>query len=373
MLEISKTQTICDEAFMQRALQISLNARINAPPNPWVGCVIVKNGYILSEGYTQPNGGPHAETIALQAAGDQAEGSDMFVTLEPCSHYGRTPPCAEALIRKKIKRVIIGIEDPDPLVQGRGMNALRQAGIQVTLGVLEREIKNFLTPYLKHRKTGIPYCLAKGAISIDGRTAAQDYTSKWISCPEARADAHLLRAESQAILIGTGTAFKDNPALTVRDTSQIPLKQPLRVILDAHGRIEPTFPLFDAKLAPTLVFTSNACNQKTLKKWGEAGASVEIIPMSDNNRHLNLFDPLKILGKKGIVQLLIEGGPTLLNSFFQEKLIDRFVVYVGPRLLGDNGIPLFNGFKVNTIDDAPLLKLIESKKCGHSMRLDYEF
>lgn len=360
-----------DEAYMLRALDISRQARITAPPNPWVGCVLVKDGEIIGEGFTARPGGPHAEVNALNQAGHRATGATAYVTLEPCSHYGRTPPCALALIKARIARVVIGIEDPDQKVSGQGIRLLRDAGISVTTGLCKEAVGQCLAPYLHQRKTGLPYCVAKAAVSIDGRIAAKDGSSQWITGEEARRDAHLLRAESQAIMIGAGTAVNDSPRLTVRAIEPSPTTPPLRVLLDSSGRAAAHSPLFDQSLAPTLVVTTQRCPKATVEAWEKMGAEVLLVDCSANGRGVELGAVLRHLGARGIVQLLVEGGGTLLGSFIEANLLQHFSLYVGPCILGSGGLPLFGMDAIESIAAAPRLKLMSVKQLGDSLRADY--
>ncbi len=360
-----------DEYFMQLAIELGKKARLIAPPNPWVGAIIVKNDQIVGTGFTQAPGGNHAEIIALNKASLKAENSTIYITLEPCSHHGRTPPCVDALIKAKVGRVVIALKDPDAKVSGNGLKALENAGIPYVLGICENEAFSSLQPYLHQRTTGKPFVVAKSAISLDGRTAASDGSSKWISNEKARQDAHHLRLYSQAILIGSSTALNDSPTLNVRGIeSDIPLKQPLRVLFDGLGKVLPHGPLFDQSISKTLVFTSHFCNPKTLDAWRAKNIDVQVIDHSDDGK-LDIEQALDFLGKLGILQLLVEGGSTILTSFLKKQAIDRLILYVSPKILGDRGYPLFKDFSVDTIEKAPLLKLSNSKQIGDCMRLDY--
>lgn len=367
-------ETVADQdiAMMERALNLASRARVIAPPNPWVGCVIVKQGKIVGEGFTQKAGGAHAESIALQAANGQTEGATVYVTLEPCSHFGRTAPCANALIEAGVSRVVIGIQDPDEHVQGSGIARLRHAGIEVVEGVHSEAVKASLAPYLYHRMTGSPYCLLKGAASIDGRVAAQDGTSQWISSPEALADCHQIRAESQAILIGSGTACTDLPSLTVRNVPESPPIPPLRVVLDSHGKVLPKGPLFDTSLAPTLMITTENCQEKVRKDWKSSGVQIETVSAGENGIGVDLSQVLALLGKRGILQLMIEGGGKIHGGFLEAKLINRYVIYIGARILGSLGIPLFATETITTLLESPQLNLLSAKILGNTVRLDYE-
>lgn len=360
-----------DEAAMLHAISLGEKARVIAPPNPWVGCVITQDGRIIGEGYTQQNGIPHAETVALEAAGTKSKGATVYVSLEPCSHYGRTPPCAKALIQAEVSRVVIALEDPDHRVKGGGIQMLRNAGIKVDVGIESASASQSLEAYLWQRKTGSPFCFAKSAISIDGRIAAVDGSSQWITSPEARLDAHRLRAESQAIMIGIGTALSDKPALTVRHVEKLPAQQPLRVVLDSMGRLLAPCPLLDTSQASTLIFTTDKCPAKIKTIWIKAGIEVIELPYSEENEGIDLHAALKILGKRGIIQVLIEGGSTLIGNMLKQHLINRLALYVGPCILGETGLALFKNVGVKTLDEAPKLSLINGFRIGDCFRLDY--
>ncbi len=359
--------------FMNRAIELAQRARLLAPPNPWVGCVIIKHGEIIGEGWTQPYGGDHAEAVALNSAKEEVFGATLYVTLEPCPMHGKVAPCTEAIIRAGIKKVVVGIEDPDPRVKGRGIAALKRAGIEVEKGLLENEIQANLQPYIYHRKTGMPFCLLKAAISMDGKIAAKNGSSIWITDKPAREDVHRIRAESQAILIGTNTAIEDSPTLTVRDVSFPIDKQPLRIVLDAKGRIEPIGPLFNTSLAPTLILTSEKVSQERIKQWEDKGCEVQIIPFNTQNDGLDLKNALHLLGQRGIVQLLIEGGSQLFSSLINEKLVNRLVLYMGACLLGAEGVSLFSKLNLESIDDAIRMHMQQLTRLGKDIRIDYTF
>ena len=352
MLETKEQQLF----FMRLALQLGEQGRITAPPNPWVGCVVVKEGEILGEGYHLAPGHPHAESVALKKAGLLARGATAYVTLEPCAHHGRTPPCVEALIKAGVKRVVIPFLDPDPQVAGSGVKALEKAGLDVEIGVAADEAARSLEPYLHHRRTKTPFCVLKSAMSLDGRTAAADGTSKWITSEEARDDVQRLRAHSQAILIGSGTALADHPRLTVRSIDGA--TPPLRVVLDSEGKVPPEGPLFDPTLAPTLVFT-------TKKTWEKEGVEVIEAPK------VTLEGVLEELGRRNVIQLLVEGGPHLHTAFIKEGRAHRLALYIGDCVLGEEGLPLLPGLEVSTIEAAPRYALDGVLRFGNSVRLDY--
>ena len=360
-----------DEHFMDFAIALGEEARGISPPNPWVGCVIVKDGHIVGCGNTHKNGGNHAEINALNEAGHHTIGATLYVTLEPCCHFGKTPPCVDAIIKAKIAKIVIALSDPDKKVCGQGFEKLKNAGIDVVVGVCKEDAFNSLESYLYQRVNLKPFVVAKAALSIDGRTAPFSGTSQWISTEKAREDSHYLRFQSQAILVGSVTAIMDQPTLNVRgQITEKLLNQPLRVLFDRQGKVPATGPLFDKTIANTLVFTSKDCPENVIHAWKMAGAEVELIKSTDEEK-LDIEEALLILGKRGIIQLLLEGGSTLLGSFLKKQAINRLVLYVGPVILGDSGTPLFKDFFVNSLKDAPQLKLLDTKPIDDCIRLDY--
>ncbi len=313
---------------MARAIELAASVRGSTSPNPWVGCVIEPGGF---EGATQPPGGPHAEVVALAAAGEAARGATLFTTLEPCSHTGRTGPCTEAIVAAGVRRVVAAIEDPDPKVRGRGFAALREAGIEVEVGEGADEVRAQLAPYIKHRTTGRPWVVLKLAATLDGRTAAPDGSSRWITGEEARRDAHRLRAESDAVVVGAGTVRADDPELTVRSVPAT--RQPLRVVV---GEAPPL-----ARVRPALEVA------------GEPGAILDQ------------------LGAMGVVQALIEGGPTVAGEFHRAGLVDRYVVYLAPALLGgDDGRPVLAGPGAPTMDDVWRGRIVSVERLGGDLRVE---
>ena len=320
-----------DEALMGEAIAVAATARTTASPNPWVGCVIVPAGDGPAvEAATHPPGGPHAEAAALALAGDAARGATVYVTLEPCAHHGRTAPCAEALVAAGVRRVVVGLEDPDARVRGRGIALLRRSGIEVTVGVGAARIAEQLAPYLKHRRTGRPWVVLKLAATLDGRIAAADGSSRWITGPLARADAHRLRAESDAVVIGAGTVRADDPALTVRDADG---PDPLRVVL---GQIPE-----GARVAPAL---------------SESG---------------DLGSVLDRLGGRDVLQVLVEGGATVAAGFHRAGLVDRYVLYLAPALAGGDDSPgLFRGPGAASIGDMWRGRILSVERLGPDLRVE---
>ena len=365
---------LSDEAAMAEAVALGERGRLTAAPNPWVGSVIVgARGEIVGRGFHHRAGEPHAEVHALREAGERARGATAYVTLEPCAHHGRTPPCAPALVDAGVSRVVVAVLDPDERVAGRGIDILRAAGVSVRVGVGGEAAARSLAPYLHHRRTGRPFCLLKTAGSLDGRTAAADGTSQWITGPEARADAHRLRAESGAVVVGAGTALADQPSLTYRNLdfeAGLTPSQPLRVVLDAAGRVPATGPLFDLGVAPTLVLTTSAADAETCRAWAEAGVEVEELPPAAGGVDVGMV--LDVLGRRGIVQVMVEGGATLHCALLRAGLADRLVVYTGGVLLGAGGLPLFAGPGPGTLTEASRWRLAGVRQLGGDARLDWE-
>jgi diaminohydroxyphosphoribosylaminopyrimidine deaminase/5-amino-6-(5-phosphoribosylamino)uracil reductase len=362
-----------EEEVMAEAVALGEQGRLTAPPNPWVGSIVVRGGEVVGRGFHRAPGEPHAEIVALAQAGRRARGATVFVTLEPCVHVGRTPPCVPALVEAGVARVVVAVGDPDPRVRGRGLEQLRAAGVAVEAGVGAAAAAASLAPYLHHRRTGRPLCLLKAAVSLDGRTAAADGSSRWITGPEARADAHRLRAESQAVVVGAGTALADRPALTAREVEPAPPRQPLRVLLDARGRVPAEGPLFDPALAATLVLTTAAAPQEAVKAWLEAGADVEELPPDrGDGGGVDLSAALGVLGGRGILQVMVEGGAFLHGALVRAGLADRMILYVGGRLLGEAGRPLLAGPGPSTIDEAPYWRIVSRRPLGPDVRLDCE-
>jgi diaminohydroxyphosphoribosylaminopyrimidine deaminase/5-amino-6-(5-phosphoribosylamino)uracil reductase len=356
---------------MERAISLAEAARRETPPNPWVGCVLVDpDGVVVGEGATAAPGGPHAEIAALRAAGIRARGTTAYVTLEPCCHTGRTGPCADALIAAGVQRVVAALEDPDPLVAGAGFARLRGAGIDVETGVGAAAATQTLRAYLHHRSTGRPWCVLKTAMSLDGRTAAADGSSRWITGPMARADGHRLRADSQAVLVGSGTALADAPSLTARDVDPPVVRQPLRVLVDGRGRVPAAGPLFDIDLAPTLVLTTERSPDARRDDWQAAGAKVEVLGAAPAGG-VDLRAALELLGREGVLQVLVEGGATVHGSLLDAGLADEIVAYVAPVVLGPDAHPAFET-GTRALAGAPSGRVVSVDEIGGDVRIVVE-
>ncbi len=353
---------------MRRALDLALKGLGLAAPNPLVGAVVVHDGRVVGEGWHEGPGTPHAEVAALREAGSQARGATLYVTLEPCSHHGRTPPCAPVLVEAGVTRVVAAVCDPNPVVDGRGFALLREAGLEVRDGVLKEEGLTLIAGFAKHVRTGLPLVTLKMAASLDGRVAARDRSSRWITGEAARQDVHLLRAASGAIVVGAKTAAVDDPSLTVRWPG-FRGRPPLRVLLDAKGRTPATGALFD-RSAPTLVATIPTSSAEARRTWEESGAEVLILDDPGASGRVPMRDLMRSLGKRDIQDVLIEGGPTVAWSAVEEGVVDRLVLYLAPKLIGGRDAPgILEGEGIASIADAFPIQIKAITRIGDDMRV----
>ncbi|MBD1399605.1 bifunctional diaminohydroxyphosphoribosylaminopyrimidine deaminase/5-amino-6-(5-phosphoribosylamino)uracil reductase RibD [Pelovirga terrestris] len=352
--------------FMQRALELAEQGRGRTAPNPPVGAVIVKDGQIVGEGFHPKAGMPHAEVYALEQAGAKAQGADVYVTLEPCSHTGRTPPCARALIAAGIRRVFVAVIDPDPRVSGAGITLLREAGIQVTVGLGREQAAELLAGFSKHLRCGHPWTIYKAAMTLDGHTATAVGDSRWISCEESRLRVHRLRNRVEAIMVGIETVLKDDPQLNVRLPGE-QSRDPLRVVVDSRLR----FPLTAKMLAqdsPAATLIATCCDDKArISALTAAGAEVLVLPADEAGRVplQSLWDEL---GRRNVQYLLLEGGSTLATSAWNACLIDELMVFVAPRLVG--GCPtsgLFSGVGAILMADSAMLEDVRHETSGSDL------
>lgn len=318
-----------DEQFMSRALALAAQGLYTTTPNPRVGCVIVRNAQIVGEGWHVRAGEPHAEVHALRAAGELARGATAYVTLEPCSHYGRTPPCAEALIAAGVSRVIVAMQDPNPQVAGNGLAKLAAAGLVVECGLMEHAARELNIGFVSRMTRGRPWLRIKTGCSLDGRTALMNGQSQWITSPESRADVQKLRARSCAMLTGIGTVLADDPQLTVRDFAIE--RQPLRVVVDSQLRIQPT-----AKLLQTPGVLIVCAVEERERKHALEVAGAEVLCLPAEGR-VDLVALLAELGRRGCNEVTVEAGAKLAGAFAQARLIDEWVIYQAPVLIGDPG------------------------------------
>eukprot|EP01117_Protostelium_nocturnum_P014568 TRINITY_DN5550_c0_g1_i7.p1 TRINITY_DN5550_c0_g1~~TRINITY_DN5550_c0_g1_i7.p1 ORF type:complete len:526 (-),score=196.81 TRINITY_DN5550_c0_g1_i7:194-1771(-) len=357
-----------DEEWMNMAFEEALKGRTTTLTNPWVGCVLVdEREQLIGKGFHVRAGESHAEVNAVKDAeskgnADKLKGATAYVTLEPCHHHGRTPPCDLLLLEKGIKRVVVAVQDPDTRVSGAGLKLLSDKGL-ITSTVLEEKGKKILAPYLHHRTTGRPYVVLKVAISMDGKIACQDDSSQWITGEEARKDSHRLRAESHAILVGSGTALKDDPKLNVRIEGES--AKPLRVLLDGRGRVKGGN-LLDVSVGSTIVYTTEEGSKVDVPQ------GIERKLIERDGEHLNLEKILDDLGKRGIIQLMVEGGSEIHSELLKRNLVDKLVVYQGATIIGSNGKSWINGSLSQTVSDLKFWKLSEVKAIGNDIKMEYE-
>jgi diaminohydroxyphosphoribosylaminopyrimidine deaminase/5-amino-6-(5-phosphoribosylamino)uracil reductase len=352
-----------DRHAMRAALALARRGLGQVWPNPAVGCVIAKEGRVVGRGWTQPGGRPHAETEALARAGAAAKGATAYVTLEPCCHWGQTPPCTNAMIAAGLARVVVALEDPDPRVAGGGIARLRAAGLAVEIGLGAAEAGEINAGFLQRVRLGRPLVTLKLASSLDGRIATPSGESRWITGPVARQRAHLLRATHDAILVGTGTAIDDDPQLTCR-LPGLADHSPVRVALDRHLRIPPSAHLIaEARQTPTWVVTLASADQAHQQALCEAG--VLVIPAEpDAVGHIDLARALSLLSERGLTRLLVEGGGRLAAALLSLGLVDRLVWLHAPLLLGGDAVPAIAALGLDRLADAPEFERVSSETVG---------
>jgi len=367
-MNLSPEQTVLDAHYMARALELARKGLYTTHPNPRVGCVIVRDGQVVGEGWHVRAGEPHAEVHALRAAGEKARGATAYVTLEPCSHHGRTPPCADALVNAGVARVVAAMQDPNPEVAGRGLLRLAQAGIATLSGVMEQEARAINQGFLKRMEHGLPFVRVKLAMSLDGRTAMASGESQWITGPAARSAVQRLRAQASVVLTGADTVLADDARLTVRadelglDAEQTALalsRPPLRVLIDGRLRVPLDAPFF--KAGPALVATCVAVEEQYAN-----GPQCLIVPGLDGQ--VDLRQLLRELAARGVNEVLVEAGPRLAGAFAQQGLVDEYQIFVAGKFLGSSARPLLD-WPLAQMGDAPLLKIIEMRAVGDDWRV----
>lgn len=355
--------------YMEQALALARRAEGRTRPNPPVGALVVADARVVGEGFHPAAGEPHAEIFALRQAGERSRGGDLYVTLEPCSHHGRTGPCADAVIAAGIARVWVGCEDPNPQVSGRGIARLRAAGIEVVVGVCEADCRRLIAPFAKHVRTGLPHVTLKTAVTLDGKTATAAGDSRWISGGASRLHVHRLRDRSDAILVGSGTVLHDDPQLTTR----LPEggRNPLRVIVDGRLRCSTNAQVFDTTQAPTLLAVTSAVPEEKLERLRARGVEVQVIDGPDG--HVDLVALLRLLGARGVQSLLLEGGSGLNGVFLRRGLIDRMLVFVAPKLVGGaDGYGIFAGTGVTRLADALNLEDVHFSRFENDLLIEGE-
>lgn len=393
--------------YMQLAIKLAKKAEGLTSPNPIVGALVVKNGIIIGEGYHHKAGEPHAEVHALKMAGEEARGATLYVTLEPCSHYGRTPPCADLVSASGIREVYVGMIDPNSLVGGKGIEKLRAAGITVHTGILEEACAAMNEPFITYMQTGIPFITLKSAMSLDGKIATRSGESKWITNEEARQEGHRLRSIHDAILTGIGTILADDPLLTCRflgaekggentspaaahkSTLYAAPHQPDVIILDSMGRTPSSAKLFTAEGAEgrkILIFVSKACKTSEIDRLSQAGAEVITISAAGTQGHLPIEEVLKELGQRKYLSLLVEGGSQVLAAFIEGKQFDKMITFIGNLIIGGaDATPAVAGMgaarladaaeltfrQVRIIDDNLMIEAYHTGRSGAYVHRDY--
>lgn len=361
-----------DGMYMAEAIHLARQGLYTTTPNPRVGCVIVKDGNVIGRGAHLKAGEPHAEVYALREAGQQAKGATAFVTLEPCSHTGRTPPCANALIEAGVSRVVIAMQDPNPLVSGKGIQRLISAGIQVDTGLLEQQAQQLNLGFIKRMRSGMPYVRLKTAASLDGQTALSNGESQWITSPHARTDVQRWRAQSCAILTGIGTVLADDPLMNVRLENT--LRQPLKVILDSAMRIPEQARILNGDPV-IIVYSESAYRSLATSKQQELIAKrerlqqrgIHTLAMSGTDSKLDLDAILKYLATQGVNEVFVEAGATLSGAMMAEKCVDELILYVAPKLMGD-GRGLFH-FSIPSISASISLQFQDIRQIGPDIRI----
>lgn len=334
---------------MKMALDLAASAKGRTNPNPVVGAILVKDGVIVGSGLHRKAGEPHAEVHAFRMAGDHAEGATLYVTLEPCSHFGKTPPCANLVKESNVARVVVAMEDPNPQVAGRGIGLLREAGIEVEVGVLEKEARMLNERFVHNMVTRTPFVISKVAMTLDGKIAAYNGHSKWITGEESRHNVHLLRNEVDAILVGIGTVLADDPMLTTRLATGG--KNPIRVVLDSDLKTPLEAKITDTTDAKTWIVVKEGADLEKAKVLEEKGIKIIYVPKIDSGLDLSVL--LNTLYEKGITDLLVEGGSEINGSFLRAGLINKFSVYIAPKILGGrDSLTPFTGENVESMDEA---------------------
>jgi diaminohydroxyphosphoribosylaminopyrimidine deaminase/5-amino-6-(5-phosphoribosylamino)uracil reductase len=368
---MSAEQAALDVQHMARAVALARKGLYTTHPNPRVGCVIVRDGQIVGEGWHERAGEPHAEVHALRQAGELARGATAYVTLEPCSHHGRTPPCAEALVNAGVARVVAAMQDPNPEVAGRGLLKLMQAGIAVQSGVLEAEARALNPGFLKRMEHGLPYVRVKMAMSLDGRTAMASGESQWITGKAARSAVQRLRARSSVVLTGADSVIADGARMTVRPdelgldaatTALAVSRPPLRVLIDGRLRVPLDAPFFQAGSA--LVVTCAAAQARERYE----GQGVELLALPGSDGRVDLRKLLKELASRGVNEVLVEAGPTLAGAFARLGLVDEYQLFVAGKFLGSSARPLFD-WPLAQMSEAPQLKIVEMRAVGDDWRV----
>jgi len=358
-----------DEIFMKKVLRLARRGLGSTSPNPVVGAFVVKNGQIIGSGYHRKAGAPHAEIEALSMAGERAKGCTLFVNLEPCNHYGRTPPCTKAILESGIKRVVVGIADPNPNVTGGGCKFLRSKGVEVKYGVLEEECTRLNEVYIKYVKKGKPFVILKGALTLDGWIGTKTGNSKWITNEKSRKFVHSLRKKVDAIMVGVETIIADNPLLSPYLTGNS-APDPVRVIADTNLRVPLESRVFNSGTSALTIIASGSNVSRTKRKRVE-GLGARVINCQMRDGRIDLADLLDKLAEMSIGSVLVEGGGTIFGSIIREGLVDKFYIFLAPKILGgNNGIPFTRGPGCEKIKDCLSLKVLMVRRFDDDIMIE---
>jgi len=357
-----------DKKYMRLALRLAIKGKGRTSPNPLVGAVIVRNDRIVGRGYHKRVGEPHAEINALDMAGRRARGATLYLNLEPCAHFGRTPPCTKKIISSGIKKIVVAMIDPNPLNCGRGVKELKETGVKVKVGVLEEDAKKINEAYIKYITTKRPFVILKTAMSLDGKIATKTGDSKWITNESSRKYVHRLRSEVDAILVSVETVLKDDPLLTVRSPKSKVQSQPVRVVVDSRARIPLGAKVLNRE-APTIVATTKFASKRKIKALKKKGAKVLIV--KDRDKKVNLKELLKRLGESEIISLLVEGGGSINASFLEGGLVDKMLFFIAPKIIGgEEALTPVEGEGIERIRDAIKLKDVSVKRFGEDVLVE---
>ncbi|PIV24768.1 MAG: riboflavin biosynthesis protein RibD [Deltaproteobacteria bacterium CG_4_8_14_3_um_filter_45_9] len=355
-----------DERWMKRALHLAEKGKGRTSPNPMVGAILVKDGKMVGEGHHAKAGEAHAEIVALQQAGEEAEGAILYLNLEPCTHYGKTPPCVPQVIEAGVKRVVIGMEDPNPLVKGKGIEILRKAGLDVEVGILEKECRRLNEAFCKYILKKEPFVVLKVAATLDGKMATRNGDSKWISGEASRRFVHKLRDQVDGVLVGIGTVLKDNPMLTARIRGG---RDPYRIVLDSRLKIPEEAKVIGTSPSKAIIASTELAPKDKIEKLEKRG--VQILILDSKEGRVNLKSCLSKLGEMGMMNLLVEGGSQVNGSFLDEGVIDKLLLFLSPKLIGDQqALGIFGGKGASNLQKATALKEIKAKRIGEDILLE---
>lgn len=355
-----------DERWMKRVLRLAEMGRGRTSPNPMVGAILVKDGEVAGEGYHAKAGEAHAEIIALQQAREEARGAVLYLNLEPCTHYGKTPPCAPRVIESGVKRVVIGMEDPNPLVKGKGIEILRRADLDVEVGILEKECQRLNEAFCKYILKKEPFVILKVAATVDGKLATRNGDSKWISGEASRRFVHKLRDQVDGVLVGIGTVLKDDPQLTARIRGG---RDPYRIVLDSRLKIPEEAKVIGTSPSKTIIAATEFAPKDKIEKLEKRG--VQILILDSQEGKINLKSCLSKLGEIGMMSLMVEGGSQINGSFLDEGLIDKLLLFLSPKLIGDHqALGIFGGRGVSSLEEAVALKEMKTRRVGEDILLE---